>query len=502
MPDNLSSIQHIVCVMMENRSFDNVLGWLYPASQTNFNGLAQVTPTPSNPYQNETYPATAGSTPVNPNPDPHEKYEYVYQQMYNVPKIPKNIPSPPPVPAKMQGFINDYANALQKENPDGNPTNIMNCFTPAELPVISTLAEWYAVCDNWFASVPTQTFANRSFVHAGTSSGYVNNQWWSFEFPFLHFLMNGTDTIYNLMEDAGLPWRIYYGGPLFLCNALLTQTRLRQFACGDKRRFYPFAQFLEDIQSEATFSKYSFIEPNFVGCVLTGPENDEHPQASPFEDDGPSNVLFGEQLLFDIFTNLTKSPAWPNTLLIIVFDEHGGTFDHVVPPTNVPSPDGKVIPPNQSGGSGFTFDRLGVRVPAVIVSPLIGKGTINNVQFDHTSVIKTVINAFGLNTTLLAREEAANDLGSLITLATPRTDLPSITPIQPPSTDSLGLDAETPLTDFQIEMLTLGVAVAAEMVPHAIAERATAAAASVGTHAQAAPLIGHLLDLEKKLFAE
>src|SRR5207249_1706358 len=121
----------------------------------------------------------------------------------------------------------------------------------------------------------------------------------------------------------------------------------------------------------------------------------------------PSNVLFGEQLLFDVFTALTKSPVWPSMLLIVLFDEHGGTFDHVPPPAAV-SPDRKVIPKSKPGGSGFPFDRLGVRVPAVLVSPLIKAGTISNTIYDHTSVIKTVINTFGLKTTLRKREEKAN----------------------------------------------------------------------------------------------
>ena len=471
----LSQIKHVVVLMFENRSFDNVLGWLYP-DNASFNGLNNCTIQCSG--------VSPGSTTnmTNPNPDPNEEYQFVYNQMWDA-GTAQPIPSPPSTPPSMTGFVADYTTAPNVTTPD----NIMLSFEPTSIPVISTLAQWYAVCDNWFASVPTQTLANRSFVAAGTSSGYVNNQWKTSSFPYVDFLINATPTVFNVLEDHSVPWRVYYGGPspLFAIS-LTTQEQLIAYSGlvpHFPRRFYPLSQFYTDIQSEETFPSYVFLEPNYLSNPFTGIENDEHPQASPtwMEEDGPSNVLFGEQLLYDVFTALTQSPAWNSTLFIVLFDEHGGTFDHVPPPmTNIPPPDNVVIPYGEPGGSGFTFDRLGVRVPAVLISPLIAKGTIDSTQYDHTSVIKTVLNASNITTTVGAREAAATDVSGVLTLSTPRTDLPSITPIPPPTLAVADIPNDFPLTEFQKTLLMLA------------AKRSALPFADVHTHGDAMALLSKL----------
>ncbi len=157
-----------------------------------------------------------------------------------------------------------------------------------------------------------------------------------------------------------------------------------------------------------------------------------HPESNWYQPDGASNVEEGERLLFKIYTAVRSSPDWNSTLFIILFDEHGGCYDHVCPPAAAEgcklavSPDGKVIPPGQTGGTGFTFDRLGVRVPAVIVSPFTPPQTILNDCFDHTSVLTTVMNCFHLQGDLGKRQQAAPDVGSALTLAVPRSDYPPI----------------------------------------------------------------------------
>ena len=166
---------------MENRSFDNILGWLYdphnpppfnkPPNGT-FNG---VNSTMSNPGTDGSLVYVGRGTDMTaPYPDPHETYQFVYQQMFNEPSTPP-IPNTTATPS-MQGFVIDYADAICKANADAEkhhkpcfdtePGIIMNCFAPESLPAINGLAQSYAVCDNWFSSVPTQTFPNRSFVHA------------------------------------------------------------------------------------------------------------------------------------------------------------------------------------------------------------------------------------------------------------------------------------------------------------------------------------------------
>lgn len=483
MGNGFSRIKHIVTLMFENRSFDNVLGTLYPKGTPNFEGVWNT----KNPnlWNGTEYWPQHGTDMIQPFPDPHEEYQFVYQQMFD------DFTSawPPADPAgtpPMSGFVRDYATAPGHPR---NPADIMNYFEPADIPVITGLARNYAVCDHWFSSIPTQTLCNRSFIAAGTSSGYVNNQWDTFG-----LFINDTPTIYNHLSHAHKNWRVYSDGEWFLSNTLLSQRRLWDLS----GHFFDFSQFCKDIQHEHTFPPYVFLEPNYMW--LPGkPENDEHPEVGLIEiGDHPSNVLFGEKLLFDVFTALTRSPAWESTLLIITFDEHGGTFDHVVPPAAV-SPDGKVIPAGKPGGSGFPFDRLGVRVPAVLVSPLIEAGTISNAVYDHTSVLKTVIEMLGLRLTMHKREEQANDLRSIVNRSEPRTDIPQITPRPTPPAETLDATSaafrDLPLNDLQQTMMRQAVRFAGERVPAA----ALTAPAEIRTHGDAWQVVGTLKAMEGAL---
>ena len=196
---------------------------------------------------------------------------------------------------------------------------------------------------------------------------------------------------------------------------------------------------------------YSFIEPAFLDFPVYGPENDYHPPAEPTLY-GASNTLRAECLLDQVYEMLfgDNAPNRDSTLLIVIFDEHGGTFDHVPPPQTV-SPDGVVIPVCQPGGSGFDFRRLGVRVPAVLISPLIPQGTVCHTPFDHTSAIATALHRFLPGTTLLDREAAACDVGEVLT-GPLRTDYPTITPRQPPEWRSEEA-VKKPLLDFQVDLV-------------------------------------------------
>ncbi len=458
--NNLDKIEHIVVLMMENRSFDNVLGRLYP-DNPNFNGVKD---TMSNPRPGgELAYVSAGTDMTAPFPDPNEPYNHVYMQMFN-PTCPPGVPPcPPPCPIPltdatpdMQGFVNDYVNALSQANSeaekhgrppvDVDPAIIMSCFAPTSLPVINGLAKAYAVCDNWYSSVPTQTFPNRSFVHAATSSGNVINSWGQ-HFWDKGIFINNTPTIYNLLEAANVSWKIYHGGHLLLCNALYGQLHLWDFLVSlENRRFFPLQsgdfsshpdtqadQFLADVKA-GQLPAYTFIEPNMICSEKYGPENDMHPAFAVYDTGAPTNALYGDKLIYDIYTALRESDYWEKTLFIITFDEHGGCFDHQPPPTAV-APDGLVIPANKhcdGQGSNFDFKRLGVRVPAVLVSPWIEQGTICHTQFDHTSVIKTVSNKWLDGKSLTKRDACASDVSESLTLMTARTDAPEITPITPP----------------------------------------------------------------------
>ena len=460
-------IEHVVVLMLENRSFDNLLGWLYdfknappydkvPPGQS-FAGLDDNAP--SCPWHGKSYPPVHGTDMTQPYPDPNELYANMYVQMFN----PSDFAPGDPVPdmagtsANMQGYVADYATA--KGVSAAQAPNIMACFRPTDVPVISMLANYYAVCDHWFASVPSQTYTNRSFLHAGTASGYVNNRlgdhFWDGCFT------NDTKTIFNLLqENDPASWKIYYGGLSLLCQVGRYQTKLKNYRSdGPDPHMHPIAQFFKDVEAgianPKSFPSYVFIEPNFLGGFGAGPENDEHPQAAPFDFDGISNVLCGEALIASIFNALSanNNALWQSTMFVLLFDEGGGTYDHLPPPVSAIRPDKITIPSGKPGYSGITFDRYGARVPAIICSPWIAKSTVCNTVFDHTSVIRTVINLFlDPSTHLGERDKEAADLLGLVTLSTPRMDAPVLVPRPQVDFDPKNI-ADVPLNDLQQDLV-------------------------------------------------
>jgi phospholipase C len=425
----LSKIQHIVVLMLENRSFDSLLGWLYdPANDPPFNvvpadfeGLYGKNLSNRAP-DGRVVPAGKSYDPRGPQPNPGEPFEDAYSQIFDEPLVPlANVPSTPPHAPNMQGFIRNYA---EQKQPPTDPTKIMDSLTPKTLPVLSSLAHHYALCDHWFSSIPTQTFCNRSFIHAGTSSGYVNNG------GIEHCFVNDSITIFDLLESAGKTWTIFHGGWLIESFTLLTQKPLWKYAL--TKHFAHFQEFIDAAARKGGLPNYSFIEPIYFDSCKWGAENDMHPECNPYEFFGPSNLHMGEALIGRVYDAIRNSPDWNSTLLIIMFDEHGGCYDHVPPPSRAQcelavSPDDKVIPAGQPGGSGFKFDRLGPRVPAIIVSAYTRQETRLHRVFEHTSVLSTVVNCFDLPKEKLGiRQSRAPDIGDALTLDTPRDDRPPI----------------------------------------------------------------------------
>jgi phospholipase C len=425
----LKKIQHIVVLMLENRSFDNLLGWLYhPLNKppfdvvpVDFEGLYGKNLSNRTLDGRVIAPSTT-SDARSPQPNPGEPFEDVYSQLYDVPLLKfQNVPSIAPQPANMQGFIRNYAD--QKPAPL-DPAKIMQSLTPETLPVLSSLAHHYAVCDHWFASIPTQTFCNRSFVHAGTSSGYVNNGGGGLCF------VNDSPTIFDLLEGAGKTWNVFCGGWLLQSFTLLTQRRLWKYAL--TKHFQHFKNFVALAGKPGGLPNYSFIEPIYFDSLVWGPENDMHPECNPYEFDGPSNLHRGEALLATVYEAVRNSPDWESTLLIVLFDEHGGCYDHVPPPFAPEcdvalAPDEKIIPAGQPGGIGFRFDRLGPRVPAILISAYTPAETRLHSIFEHTSVLRTVVDCFDLPAGKLgARAANALTVSSALTLLEPRKDQPPI----------------------------------------------------------------------------
>ena len=410
--DLLASIQHVVVVMLENRSFDHMLGLLYAAqgnvspSGAAFDGLTgQESNLDASGARDSVFNISA-ATPnayLMPGADPGEGYANTNAQLFDAPQPPN------PPAAKNSGFVKNFAAAITYDQQHGRsvvsgttPKDIMGMFTPDALPVLSGLARGFAVCDRWFASAPTQTLPNRAFAAAATSQGHMDDATHSFTAP----------SIFGALTRKGVNWSIYgYNAEP------LTRLTFSDTASAPNSHFGRFSDFTSAAKS-GQLAAYVFLEPSWGS---TG--NSEHPNY---------NVALGEQFIHDIYSALRSGSAWNQTLLVITFDEHGGCYDHVAPPTNAVPPDASV------GEFGFDFKRFGVRVPTVLVSPLIAPGTVfraaGATPLDHTSILKTVELRWGLNA-LTARDAAAPDIGAVLTLATPRTDDPLANVVVPKAVD-------------------------------------------------------------------
>jgi phospholipase C len=403
MPNNqLSSINHIVVLMLENRSFDHMLGLLYSASGNvspsgqPFEGL---TGEESNPDANGAPVSIFTIAPSDsnaffmPGADPGEGYSATNSQLFGA-----TTPPTPPV-ATNNGFVTDFNYTLgweANENysilPGTTASSIMGVFPPTMLPVLSGLAQGYAVCDFWFGSVPTETLPNRAFVNAGTCQGHMDDKTTKYTCP----------SIYSTLSSYDLTWSVYgYDAPP------LTRMDFSDTTNADDSHFGEFTDF-QTAAANGMLASYTFLEPSW-----DADGNSQHPNY---------NVALGEQLIHDVYYALRNGPAWNETLLIIVYDEHGGCYDHAAPPSGATPPD------DSAGEYGFDFTRFGPRVPAVLVSPLIPAGTVFRVPdgatpLDHTSILKTIEARWNLPA-LTARDAAAVDIGDALTLAVPRTDDP------------------------------------------------------------------------------
>src|SRR5580698_7345282 len=367
----LDNLKHIVVLMMENRSFDHMLGALtqkYPK----INGLTG----------NESNPDTNGAiVKVQPNaqfqsqldPDPDHHFPGVDLQLFG------GAPQGAGRVANMQGFVKDYFSQTKDVN---RSHNIMYYFTPDKLPVLTTLATEFAVFNGWFSSIPGPTICNRAFAHYGTSFGQVSMD--------IFYLLDPILSAYERMIAAGKTAKIYYydqtSSTMEIVNLLKNQPQL----------FGTFPQFLADCKSGA-LPQYTFVEPCYNdhtgddgGAILA---SDQHP-----DHDGRA----GERCIATVYNAIRTNPnLWNSTALLVVYDEHGGLYDHVVPPAC--TPDGYVAQPSATNTpQAFAFDRLGIRVPAILVSPWIARGTVvpgpedpvNGRVFEHASIPGTVTNFF------------------------------------------------------------------------------------------------------------
>lgn len=363
MPPGLDKLKHIVVLMLENRSFDHMLGSL-KAVDSRIDGIpdqfsnpdttgAAVKPQPLAEFQGQ----------LDPDPDHH--FPAVDLQIFGGDTSPSRD-------ATMQGFVKSYFNQQRDVK---HSQKIMYYFAQNQLPVLTTLALEFAVFNRWFASIPGPTVCNRSFAHFGTSFGRVDMNPVYVNEPFQH--VYGRLIKANPKHTAKLYYYDTTSSTLEITNLLQNQPEL----------FGTYSQFLDDCKKGA-LPDYSFIEPNYSDHDTDSGEevaSDQHPD---------HNVQAGELFIAEVYQAIKESASlWESTVLLVVYDEHGGIFDHVVPPSC--PPDQFTASANDTGtGAEFNFDRLGVRVPAILISPWIAKGTVVDRVFDHASIPATVTNFF------------------------------------------------------------------------------------------------------------
>jgi phospholipase C len=274
------------------------------------------------------------------------------------------------------------------------------------LPALHTLGRNFGICDQWFSSLPGPTWPNRFFALTGTSAGHVEMPDGVNMSTLNAFLEQTQPTIFDRLNEKNIGWKVYYHDiPQSLALAGQRQPQ-------NAIRYFPFKQFLEDTSEAAdSFPQFSFIEPRYYGVD----QNDDHP---------PHDIMKAQGLVAEVYNALrAKKDLWESTLLIVLYDEHGGFYDHVVPPSTNP-PD--------SNAYGYDFKQLGIRVPALLVSPWIEAGPIQT-KFDHTSLLKYLCDKWRLNS-IGARVDQAESFSQFIAQkprTEPRTDTPTSITLTP-----------------------------------------------------------------------
>jgi phospholipase C len=410
--------------MLENRSFDHMLGFSDIAGTDAATGdptaIDGLTGLESNFFNGAEYQVTRGAAPVMP-VDPAHEFPDVTHQLCG-PNVTYSSGRPYPR-IDNSGFVASYMAGGGQ-----SPAEIMRCYTPAQLPVLTALAREFVVCDNWYASLPGPTWPNRMFVHGASSGGLDHSpsiaeiaEWEGISgFP----LPGGT--IFDRLSAKGIRRRLY-GGDDFPMVAALRGVHL-----DDIRRYSLFSS---DLRQSGYADRYIFIEPSYD--VLNDYRNgtSQHPLG---------DVTRGEALIKQTYEAIRNSPVWETSLLIVTWDEHGGFYDHIHPgPATAPADNASAA----HNTYGFTFEQYGPRVPAVVISPLIPRNLVDHRVYDHGSIPATLEALFGI-APLTARDRHANSLMALCTLETARADAPETLP-DPATTPLATPDPDAPPPDLR-----------------------------------------------------
>jgi phospholipase C len=410
----LQNIQHFVVLMLENRSFDHLFGFLN-SQDSRIAGLSGNESNPTNPAVPgsptvQVSRATAFAMPF----DPAHEFLDVQYQLY----APSGAPADP---AAMQGFLGSAVAAAPSAS---DAPLVMQCFQSDQLPVLSTLARQFALLNYYYSSLPGPTWPNRFFIHAATSGGLTDS-------PGTAQIVDGfsfqNGTIYDALSRAGKNWRIYHDG---LPQSAGIASLRGAYADPFTNNFREMSFFQQDVAAN-NLPEFTFIEPNYDTGNNYQNGNSMHPL---------NDIRKGEQLVKLVYETLRQSNFWVGTMLIINFDEHGGFYDHVPPPATVATGDDATY---ANSAHPFSFQRLGVRVPCIVVSPYTQPGTIIGATpedpttiFDHASVLATLEERFQLPS-LTQRDKSANTLEAALNVSKPRmTAADAPTSLPQPAPDS------------------------------------------------------------------
>ena len=451
------SVEHIVVLCLENRSFDHMLGYL-PHPNPAFAGLRGGAL--SNP--------DASGTPIPASPDATAVLPFGPDHSHDAVMAQLALAGPPwnRVPTH-QGFVGSYERKTAGQHPPrfggvfgwarrllhrpqpgatGRGPLVMRCQSSERVPVLATLAIEFAVFDHWYCSVPGETWPNRNYLHAATSDGETN----------IVIRPYTNRTIFELLEDHGHDWRIYHDGMAQAwAYPALWDTPERH------AKWWPIDTFADHVQAE-DLPAYSFIEPRHqppsapldqlqAARQLLGTGNSQHPENNlvdntaydSFTPQSETDFDRGERLLASVYEALRTNPTlFASTVLVVTYDEHGGLYDHLPAPERVPSPgDHKTLLARlfdsvyRESATRFDFTRLGVRVPTVVISPLIPAATLESALFEHASVPATLRAVFAPDAgPLTGRDAHARSFNHLWAATQVRTDLPDLSAhTQPPT---------------------------------------------------------------------
>ena len=395
----LDQVEHIVVLMMENRSFDHMLGYLrLSGRRPELDGLqAEMV----NVYHDQggKFPQYAGLSF-----GPHELLDTRMTKAQDPPHGGSSVDKQ--LASDNGGFVQTYMD--ERGGPtEVHPADVMGYHTDRHLPVYDHLSEKFCVCDRWFSSVAGSTFPNRLYSMAGKAAGKREN-----EHPPIYHLpsffrhldgVKGVSWATFVHDVTPLVWAVDNDYPF---NHLLDE-HVAWFD-GHFRPPYFGKTFIQRAAA-GKLPSVSWIDPSFADLrtglmrIISPPSNDDHP---------PSDVSLGQALVLKVYDALASSPKWAKTLLVITYDEHGGFFDHAPPPLDPPDDNPKV------------FTRYGVRVPTIVVSPLVGRRSFSHEIFDHTSIIKTILLRFARTGNTIPdmgkRVSNAQHLGVLLTEPKPR----------------------------------------------------------------------------------